>query len=69
MNKHFFYAELDENNICKAVSMLSGLVSSSYMIQLEKYDESLLGQLYVDGEWQKIDYSADLIENLISTNK
>lgn len=50
----YIYAELDENNICKAVSDLSGEVIADNMIPLETYDESLLGKRYVDGVWEEV---------------
>lgn len=50
MNK-FFYAELDGNNICKAISELSSQIIKDTMIQLEYFDETLLGQKYENGEW------------------
>ena len=50
----YIYAELDENNICKAVSDLSGEVIADNMIPLETYDESLLGKRYVDGAWEEV---------------
>ena len=50
----FIYAELDENNICKAVSELAGEVIKDTMILLESYDTSLLGKRYEDGEWVEV---------------
>lgn len=50
----FIYAELDENNICKAVSDLSGEVIADNMIPLETYDTTLLGKRYEDGEWVEV---------------
>lgn len=50
----FYYAELDENNICKAVSELAGEVIKDAMIPLETYDTSLLGKRYEDGEWVEV---------------
>lgn len=50
----YIYAELDENNICKAVSDLSGEVITDTMIPLETYDISLLGKKYVDGVWEEV---------------
>lgn len=50
----YSYAELDENNICKAVSDLSGEVIKDTMIPLETYDTSLLGMKYVDGVWEEV---------------
>ena len=50
----YIYAELDENNICKAVSELSGEVIKDTMIPLETYDTSLLGKRYDNGEWVEV---------------
>ena len=51
----YIYAELDENNICYAVSQLSGGVIADTMIPLETYDTSLLGKRYEDGEWVEVE--------------
>lgn len=50
----YIYAELDENNICKAISDLSGEVIAGTMIPLETYDTSLLGKKYADGVWEEV---------------
>ena len=50
----YIYAEINENNICCAVSELSGEVDKPTMIPLEVYDESLLGKKYVDGVWEEV---------------
>ena len=50
----YIYAEINENNICCAVSELSGEVDKPTMIPLEVYDESLLGKKYVDGVWEEL---------------
>ena len=50
----FIYAELNENNICKAVSELAGEVIKDTMIPLETYNTSLLGKRYEDGEWVEV---------------
>lgn len=49
----FYYAQLDENNICISVSQLSGEIESSNMILLESYDASLLGKKYINGVWEE----------------
>lgn len=46
-----FYAQLNENNICIAVSDLSGEVSVDNMIRIDDYDANLLGKEYRDGQW------------------
>jgi len=48
----FYYAQLDENNICIGVSQLSGEVSETNMILLERYDMSLIGKKYNNGTWE-----------------
>ena len=48
----YYYAQLDESNICIAVSDLSGPVTADNMIRLESYDISLLGKKYNNGVWE-----------------
>lgn len=50
----YIYAEINENNVCCAVSELSGEVDKPTMIPLEVYDDSLLGKKYVDGVWEEV---------------
>lgn len=50
----FIYAELDEQNICIAVSELAGEVNNDTMIRLESFDTSLLGKKYVNGVWEEV---------------
>lgn len=50
----FYYAQLDENDICIGVSQLSGEIYLCNMIFLEKQDVSLLGKKYNDGVWEDI---------------
>lgn len=50
-NKHYYYAEIDENGICFAVSDLSGEMDKPTMIALESYDVSVLGKRYENGVW------------------
>lgn len=50
----FFYAELNENNICKAVSELAGEVIKDTMIRIDSFDMSLLGKKYDNGEWEAL---------------
>ena len=47
----YFYAQLDENKKCFAVSQLSGEVINVNLIRIDAFDETLMGKLYVDGEW------------------
>ena len=51
---NYYYAQIDENNICIAVSDLSGKVTADNMLRLEKYDTSLLGKKYNNGVWEEV---------------
>ena len=53
----YIYAELNKNNICKAVSELSGEVIKDTMIRIDSYDESLLGKKYNNGIWEEVERS------------
>lgn len=50
----FYYAQIDENNICIGVSQLSGKVNAPNMILLESQDASLLGKKYNSGTWEDV---------------
>ena len=50
----YYYAQIDENNICIAVSDLSGKVTADNMLRLETYDTSLLGKKYNNGVWEEV---------------
>ena len=47
----YYYATLDENNIVKGVSNLSGEVNQPNMISIDTYDDTLIGKKYIDGEF------------------
>ena len=50
----YYYAQIDENNICIAVSDLSGKVTADNMLRLDTYDTSLLGKKYNNGVWEEV---------------
>lgn len=50
----YYYAQIDENNICIAISDLSGKVTAGNMLRLETYDTSLLGKKYNNGVWEEV---------------
>ena len=50
----FYYAQIDENNICIGVSQLSGEVSLPSMILLDVQDVSLLGKRYNNVAWEEV---------------
>ena len=47
----YYYATLDEDNIVKGVSNLSGQVEQPNMISINEYDDTLIGKLYINGEF------------------
>lgn len=46
------YAQINSDNICIAISSLTGQVQADNLIAIPTYDETLLGKLYADGTWQ-----------------
>lgn len=48
------YAELNEDNTCKAILNTPNVINEPSMIEIPSYDESYLGKMYVDGEWIEI---------------
>ncbi len=46
-----YYAVIDEKNICKEISQLSGEVLENYMIEIESYQTELLGKMWTGSEW------------------
>ncbi|WIF95111.1 hypothetical protein [Caminicella sporogenes] len=50
----YYYAQLDENNICIGVSELSGEVDAPNMIKIESFDTSLLGKKYEDRKFIEV---------------
>lgn len=50
----FYYAQLNEGNLCVGVSALNGALTQKDMVALESYDISLLGKRYVKGIWEEV---------------
>lgn len=52
----FYYAQLDEDNVCIGISDLSGEVNQPDMIRIDSYDMSLLRKKYNfdTGEWDDV---------------
>lgn len=49
-----YYAQINKNNVCYAVLMLSGEVKSADMIRLSEYDEGLLGKRWNGESWEEV---------------
>ena len=50
----YVYAQINEDNICIAVSQLSGLVDLPNMIKLDSYNLNVLGRKYNNGVWEEV---------------
>ena len=53
----YYYAQLNAEGICCAVSDLSGQVEREDMIPLESYDLLVLGKKYQSGVWEEVENS------------
>lgn len=47
----YFYAQLEENNICIGISQLSGEVTADNMIQIDTFDQDKLWRKYENNTW------------------
>ena len=59
----YFYAELDENDICKATSELSGPQSGDRFIERDPSDETMEGKRRVGDSWVEVVYGREVIPN------
>lgn len=53
MLKMYFYAKIDDENICRGISQLSGIVDNPELIPIENYDVSLIGKIWTGYEWKE----------------
>jgi hypothetical protein len=47
----FFYAQINDDQICFAITQTAGLITQADMIPVASYDTSLLGKIRTNGEW------------------
>lgn len=50
----FIYAQIDENNICCAVSNLSGEIFDTHLIPIQTFDTTMIGKKFSDGHWLEV---------------
>lgn len=58
--QHFYYFEIDENNIC--ISILDTpekITDNEKMILTDTYDLSILGKKYNNGVWERVETSTE----------
>jgi len=53
------YAQLNENNICFALSQVSQELNKSNLIKLDSVDVSLLGKQYNNGIWEEVEVTPE----------
>lgn len=49
-----YYAQIDENGICFAVTETAGQIDQPDMIEIETFDEGLLGMKRVGDTWETV---------------
>ena len=49
-----YYAQINDENICFAVTQTAGIIEQTDMIQINVYDESLLGKKRVGNTWEDV---------------
>jgi hypothetical protein len=47
----FYYAQIDDDQICFAITQAAGLITQADMIPITSYDTSLLDKIWTNGEW------------------
>ena len=50
----YYYAQLNNENICNGVSDLSGEIFDDNLVRLETYDLTVLGKRYNNGVWEEV---------------
>ena len=56
-----YYAQLNEDRICVGISELSSEIIDENMIQINKFDITLLNKKYMNGEWIEVEYTSELL--------
>lgn len=57
----FYYAQIDEKNICVGISQLSGEVVMQNMIPIGSVDGNLIGKRFNNGTWEENSPHPELI--------
>lgn len=58
--QHFYYAEINENNVCIAVlDTPTEITDNGKMILTDTYDMSILGKKYNNGVWETVETSTE----------
>ena len=58
--KHFYYAEINESNVCIAIlDTPTEITDNPKMILTDTYDMSILGKKYNNGVWETVETSTE----------
>lgn len=49
-----YYAQIDLNGICYAVTETSGIIEQADMIPIDGFDQALLGKKRVENAWEDV---------------
>ena len=61
---HFYYAEINENNICTALlDTPTEITDNPKMILTDTYDLSVLGKKYNSGKWEETELNSLSLQN------
>jgi hypothetical protein len=47
----FYYAQINADNVCFAITQTAGLVTQPDMIRIDSYNLDLLGKAWSGGDW------------------
>lgn len=68
--RHFYYAEINENNICTALlDTPTEITDNARMILTDTYDLSVLGKKYNSGKWEETESNLLSQQNKSKKNK
>lgn len=49
-----YYAQIDDNDICFAVTQTAEEINRADMIEIDSFDEAILLKKYVNGIWETV---------------
>ena len=51
---NYFYAQINQDDVCYAVSSTHGVIVDPDLIQLNSFDESVLGKRWTGTTWEDV---------------
>lgn len=62
--QNFYYAEINEEKICIAISILAGKIEAEHMIEIEEYSSHYMNRKYENGKWSEEKFISEPIKTL-----